>query len=148
MRKAWYNRSKLKNKYNKNQTNENWINFKKQRNICTSLKRIAKKNYFIEKSKNRESFWKIFGKYITNKGSHAQEDYIVSVDTKLISNEHIVANTFNEHYINIIENYTGQKLEGFTFDNTRNKIDQITEAYKSHPSISLIKEKMLECEDF
>ena len=64
-------RSKLRKIYNNNKTDENW-------NICTSLKRKAKTNLFIEKSKDRESFWKIFGPHISNKGHHSRDDYIVS----------------------------------------------------------------------
>ena len=37
LRKAWYTRSRLRNKFNKNRTPENWELFKKQRNICTFL---------------------------------------------------------------------------------------------------------------
>ena len=38
-------RSKLRNKYNKNKTPENWINFKKkqQRNKCAKILRNVKK---------------------------------------------------------------------------------------------------------
>ena len=39
-------RSKLKNKYNKNRTGENWDSHKKQRNFCVSLLRKTKKDYF------------------------------------------------------------------------------------------------------
>ena len=37
LRKAWYKRSRLRNIYNKNKSDENWQKFKKQRNIYTSL---------------------------------------------------------------------------------------------------------------
>ena len=53
LRKSWYKRSQLRNIYNKNKTDENWKQFKKQRNLCTSIKRQTKKNFFIEKSKDR-----------------------------------------------------------------------------------------------
>ena len=35
LRKAWYNRSKMRNKFNKNKNDQNWENYKKQRNKCT-----------------------------------------------------------------------------------------------------------------
>ena len=147
LRKAWYNRSRLKNKYNRNQTDQNWFNFKKQRNLCTSLKRKAKKAFFITKSMDRESFWKIFGPYITNKGHHSREDYIVSVDDELISDKKTVANIFNNYYINIIENTTGNKLDEFILEDAGSGVDQITEIYKNHPSISMIKKKMSEFDE-
>ena len=57
LRKAWYKRSKLRNIYNKNKNDENWGNFKKQRNICTSLTRKAKKRFFVDKT--LENIWTI-----------------------------------------------------------------------------------------
>ena len=112
------------------------------------MKRKAKKTFFIEKTNDRESFWKIFGPYITNKGHHSQEVYIVSVDGELINDKKKVANLFNNHFINIIENSTGKKLDQLTFDPFKDTIDQIVEKYSNHPSISMIKETMSQCSDF
>ena len=148
LRKSWYKRSRLRNIYNKNKNEENWNKYKKQRNICTSLKRKAKKQYFIEKTKDQKSFWKIFGPYISNKGHHSQEDYIVSDNGKLVNDKKEVANLFNTYFINIIENSTGKAAQTFKFDDIKPKINQIIEAYQNHPSILLIKEKMSKCQDF
>ena len=148
LRKSWYKRSMLRNIYNKNRNDENWNNFKKQRNICTTLKRKAKRTFFIEKTKDREGFWKIFGPYLSNKGHHSKEDYIISKDGALINDKKSVANLFNDHYIHIIENTTGEKLNIFPFDPLKDPVDQILETYKSHPSILQIKEKMRQCPDY
>ena len=43
LRKAWYKRSRIRNIYIKTKTEQNWQIFKKQRNLCTSLKRKATK---------------------------------------------------------------------------------------------------------
>ena len=106
------------------------------------------RKFFIDKTKDQESFWKIFGPYISNKGHHSQEDYIVSKNGELINDKKDVANLFNNYFINIIENSTGQKLEKFNFDPLRDTIDQITHIYRNHPSILIIKEKMSQCPDF
>ena len=45
LRKEIYTRSKLKNKYNRNPTEENKATYKKQRNNCVSLRRKAIKVY-------------------------------------------------------------------------------------------------------
>ena len=148
LRKAWYTRSRLRNTYNKNATDDNWNNFKTQRNICTSLKRKAKKNFFIEKTKDRESFWKIFGPYITNRVKHSQEDYIVSVDDELITDKKKVANSFNKYFINIIEHSTGKAQDEFNLDPSKDTVKQIIETYKNHPSILMIKDKMTQCPGF
>ena len=148
LRNSWYKRSKLRNIYNRNNTEENWNNFKKQRNVCTSLKRKTKKNYFIEKTKDQESFWKIFGPYLTNKGHHAQEDYIVSVNGELVKDKKEVANHFNKYFINIIENTTGHKINTLNSNPASNTIDQILDYYKNHSSILMIKEKMKQYQNF
>ena len=46
LRKAIYHRSKLKNYYNKNRTEESKLNYKKQRNKCVKLRKKAIKLYF------------------------------------------------------------------------------------------------------
>ena len=44
--KAIMTRSRLRNKYKNNPTNENLAAFKKQRNFCVKLSRQSKKDYF------------------------------------------------------------------------------------------------------
>ena len=65
-------RSKLKNKYNKNRTGENWDRYKKQRNFWVNLLRKAKKNYFndlnIKNITGNKAFWKTINRYFSNKG--------------------------------------------------------------------------------
>ena len=46
LRKAVMLRSRLRNRYNKNQTVENWNKFRKQRNSCVKLFRREKRNYY------------------------------------------------------------------------------------------------------
>ena len=43
--KAIMHRSKLKNIYNKERTDVNWANYKKQRNFCVTRLRRTKKEY-------------------------------------------------------------------------------------------------------
>ena len=45
-RKVIMHRSKLKNIYNKYRTEDNWKNYKKQRNLCVNLLHKAKTEYF------------------------------------------------------------------------------------------------------
>ena len=46
LRKAIMTRSRLKNIYLKGQNEENWVNYKRQRNFCTNLLRKTKQKYF------------------------------------------------------------------------------------------------------
>ena len=46
LRKGIMHRSKFKNVYNKNRTDVNWANYKKQRNFCVTLLRRTKNEHF------------------------------------------------------------------------------------------------------
>ena len=63
LRKAIMHRSKFKNIYNKTKANEDWENYKKQRNFCVNLLRNTKKDYFqkrnIKDLPDEEKFWKL-----------------------------------------------------------------------------------------
>ena len=52
LRKAIMDRSGLKNKYLKWQSRENFLACKKAKNICNSLKKKAKKDYFKRATKD------------------------------------------------------------------------------------------------
>ena len=142
LRKAWYNRSRLRNKFNKNKTDGNWENFKKQRNRCTTLKRRALNRYFKKKSDSPKSFWKIFGPYLSNRGHNIDEDIMLLENGEIENDRKKVGNIFNNHYINIIENSTGKKVESFEHDEENDIIEEICERYTSHESIVKIKEIM------
>ena len=58
----------LKKRYNKNRNNENWYLYNKQRNICASLLRKAKTNYFKSVKMQYIQFWKIIWPYFSDKG--------------------------------------------------------------------------------
>ena len=72
LRKPIMVRSKLKNKYNKNRTEENWGIYKKQRNFCVNLLRKTKKDYFndlnIKNITDNKAFWKTIKPYFPSKG--------------------------------------------------------------------------------
>ena len=48
LRKAIMLRSRLKNNFNKQRSDENWDNYKKQRNFCVKLLRQTKEKYFSD----------------------------------------------------------------------------------------------------
>ena len=70
LRKATMYRSKLKNIYNKYRTEDNWENYKKQRDFCVNLLYKTKTEYFqrlnVKKLSGNRKLWKIikafFGK--------------------------------------------------------------------------------------
>ena len=71
LRKAIMTRSALRNKYIKNKTPFNRNNYKKQRNICVSLRTKAIKDVFSKASsnvnKNSKPFFNLIKPYLTDK---------------------------------------------------------------------------------
>jgi len=107
-------RSKCKNKYNKWPSRENYLSFKKARNYCNSLNRKTKRQYFKEASSegvmNNKKFWDTLKPFMTNKGFSTFSNIAINDENEvLITDQNKLAETFNNHYINILENSTSKK---------------------------------------
>ena len=86
-------RCKLKNKYNKNRTGENWDSYKKQRNFCVNLLRKTKKDYFNDLNiKNITDNMP----YFSNKGLNSSS-LILSEKNKIVTNDQDIANIVNNY---------------------------------------------------
>ena len=85
-------RSKLKSIYNKNWTNDNWSNFKKQRNFCVNLLRKTKTDYFqnlnIRDLSDNSKFWQKMKPYFSNKGLYSNK-FLLKGKGSLVPNESI-----------------------------------------------------------
>ena len=72
-RKAIMLRSRLKNNFHKNKTDQNWLKFKKQRNYCANLRRKSKREYFSKICENgtmdSKTFWKKLKPFFFRKNS-------------------------------------------------------------------------------
>ena len=104
VRKAITVRSKLKNKYNKNRTEENWDSCKKQRNSCVNLLRKTKKDYFndlnIKNITDNKAFWKTIKPYFSNKGLNSSS-LILSEKNEIATNDQDIANIINNYFTGI-----------------------------------------------
>ena len=105
LQKAIMKRSRLKNKFNRLKSNENWEEFRKQRNLCTKIKRKAKISHFENLCKNPSAneFWKTVKPFITDKGHCTTEDYMLEENDDLIKDDKKISNLFNDFFVNIIE---------------------------------------------
>ena len=74
---------------------------------------MAKKDYFKEATKygvmTNEEFWKNLKPFFTNKGCFSGDKIWIEVNDGLVSDEKILKEIFNEHYINIVEKSSGTK---------------------------------------
>ena len=141
LKKAIMNRSRLKN-----QCQENKLAYNKQRNLCTSLLRKEKKNYFegLDTSKitDNKMFWKTVKPMFSNKNV-SKESITLVKDDEIISDSQKVAELFNNFFANIVTELNLAIDEDLleNVDHIRNPITKATEKYKNHPSVKLISEK-------
>ena len=163
--KSIMTKSRIKNKYLKWPSRENYLAYKKIKNKCNNLLKKSKKVYFQkhagEGSATGKQFWNTVKPFISSKGSFSNDNIIIeagkdstvaikggdeiSVQAKdEIRDEKILVEMFNNHYINIVEKSAGfiPKSIGDSSnpDNDKSTVKEIIYAYKNHPSIIKIKE--------
>ena len=77
LQKAIMHRSKLKNSYTNYRAEDNWANYKKQRNFCVNLLRKTKTEYFqklnVKDLSENRTFWKNIKPFFSNKGLNSNK---------------------------------------------------------------------------
>ena len=140
-------RSKLRNKFLKSRSNKDREAYKKQRNLCVSLLRQNKKDYFetldMKSVTDNEMFWKTVAPLFSNK-SKVSNNITLSENEKLITNDQKSAEVFNNHFNSIVEELNipiDQNLlnDASLFDDP---IIAAIHKYERHPSILKIKEQL------
>ena len=142
LRKEIRYRSRLKNIARKERTTNSKIAFKKQRNKCTKIRRDNIRSYFenvTNKGTNSKQFWKSILPYLSNKGSHGNEDYILEEDNELIKNPEQVGGIFCDYYTNIVEHATGIPPVHIPPSEHEDLIESILSHYENHESILAIR---------
>ena len=144
--RAAMQRTRLRNKFLNNPSEENKLLYNKQRNLCVSLLRKEKKEYFAkinEKdiSDNRK-FWQTVKPIISDK-IKSKESIILVKNNNIRSNEFHVAKTFNEFFSNIVKNLEIPEYQ--CEDNLRirvssNPVLHAIMKYRNHPSINTIRQ--------
>ena len=143
-RKTIYERTRLKNIYNKKQSKDNWNNYKKQRNLCANLKKESMKRHFRNVSEgkrfsSKRKFWKIIKPFLPSKGFIANSNIFLKEGNVIITIDKDLSETFNNHYVNIIEKETGSKpdtdLHKFCDMEIHSAISKIKDTYANHPSV-------------
>ena len=111
-------RSRLKNKFNKHKTTENWKAYKAQRNKCVTFRRKSIKEHFsslcINNDVSNRKFWDTVKPFLNDKGSQGDENITRLEDGEIIREGYIISEIFNNHYVDIIENITGKKTGGIS----------------------------------
>ena len=129
-------RSKLHNLYLKVRSDENKIRYKKQRNICVSLVRKAKRKHYEDLSiadvTDNKKFWKRVKPLFGNKIKGNPNTSLVE-NNNLITDEKSLAEPFNDYFVNVFSNF-GRNI----LDEKSGKGD--VSNYDNHPSIITIKQ--------
>ena len=156
--KAFMQRAKLKNRYNKNPTEVNHLHFKKQRIYCVNLLKRVKKEYYTNLDlsifKDNKTFWKNIRPLFSDKQKIRQRNTILIEDETVISENSAVAEKLNNYFIDVIKNLDIEHYneimdnEYIGSNNGRKEIETIVTKYKKHPSILKIKEHIKVTEKF
>ena len=80
--------------------------YKKQRNVCTSLRRKAICSYFQSKAHDSvtkpQEVWKLFGPIFRSKHSHSND--INLIEENNLRDKQRIASIFNDFFVNIVSN--------------------------------------------
>ena len=147
LRKAIMNRSKLKNIYTKKRTDDHWVYYKNQRNFCVNLLRKTKKDYFqnlnMRNLSSNRKFLKTITLYFSNKGLNSNK-FLLKEKGNLVSNKKQLATIMNSFFINITK---GLELKENNEINA-NTLEDVLDAFNSHPSIERIRRTVKTNEKF
>ena len=145
--KAIVLRSKLRNQFLKTKTQESKLKYNKQRNLCVSITRKAKRSYYenldLKEITDSKKFWATVKPLFSNK-IKSTEYITLEENGKVISNDKELARIFNEFFVNIVPNLGINTNHSFLIntDNENDPIEKAIAKYKNHPSIISIKKFM------
>ena len=107
MNKAWRKeinyRTALRTKFRKHPTEKNYEKYRKQRNLCVSLRRRSLCNYFRENCKDgpkSKSFWPTIKPFLSKKCRTADR-ILLCEGNQLIEEPDKVAEVFNDYFVNV-----------------------------------------------
>ena len=95
-------RSKLKNNFNKNPTEENRSLHKKQRNLCVNLLKKEKRNYYnnldLKVFENNKKFWRSVKPLFSDKQKLLERNIVIMEDKNRLSDNAEVAEKLNNFF--------------------------------------------------
>ena len=145
LHKAIMKRSRLRNKFLKERTENNQKNFKHQRNFGKILPRTTKKSYYsnldIKKVTDNKTFWKTIIPLFTKRPLKGEKINLIE-NGKNFSNDTELCDIFNGFFFNIISELNiPKKHQCFQNDMDADSVLSVLNAFKNHPSIKNIKSK-------
>ena len=143
--------TKLRHQFLKKSTSEARTKYNKQRDICLSLVKKAKWNYYenldFKDTNDNKKFWATVKPLFSNKIKSA-ENIFLDESGKIIRNEVKVANVFNKYFVNMVPSMgiTNNHIFLSNTNTSDDPLDKIIDKYKNHPSITCINKHMTNSE--
>ena len=144
--KAIMHRSELRNIFLKNRTGENRKNYAKLRNLCVTLLRKSKREYFgnLDEKKlcDNKKFWSVVKPILSNKVV-SNEKVTLMEGNNILENDKKTATVFNNFFSNIIKNLGIPQYNEIdpVSQNIEDTLMKAIIKYRCHSSIIAIKEK-------
>ena len=138
-------RTRFRNKYLRNKTDENKRKYTKQRNYCVSLLRKSKREYYsnldIKNITDNKTFWKTIKPFLSNKVTSTQKIILIE-NYKIVKNENGTARVLDTFFSNIL---CDPKIPDYNncnpmAENIQEPVLKAIVKYRNHPSILTIGE--------
>ena len=152
LRKAIMLRTKLLNKFYQDRTDKTRLAYKRQRNLCTSLLKKTKREYYGNLNpaliSDNKKFWKTVKPFFSDKVV-TSENITLLENNDIYEDDEKVANIFNNFFSNVVKTLE-VSIESDPLVDELN-LDPVTIAikkYDTHPSVLKIKENNIDVETF
>ena len=136
--KEMMTRSRLRNKYLKDKTEENRLLYTQQRKKCVSLLKKAKINYYgnlnVKDITDNKNFWKTVKPFLSNKSKTSGKIHLYE-NGKLLNSESETAKVLNNFFSNIVKNLKIPEYENIdrNFEIVEDPVLRAILKYKNHP---------------
>ena len=137
-------RSKFKNNFNKNPTEENRNLYKKQRNLCVNLLRNEKRNCYnnldLKVFEDNKQFWSSVKPLFSDKQKLLERNIVIMEDKQILSDNAEVAEKLNSFFIGAVQSL---EIEPFVSEVAISVCEGDIKQYEQHPRIIKIKENVI-----
>ena len=114
LRKEHMRRSRLRNRYLKESSEDNARDYRKQRNKCVSLLKKAKKEFYGNLNPSticdNKTFWKTVKPIFTDK-SVSTDNIILVENNKIVNDDATILEIFNDFFSNAVKNLNIEPYE-------------------------------------
>ena len=137
-------RTRLQNRFLKNRSIRNRDLFRKQRNLCVSVLRESKKDYFsnlnVKQITDNKHFWKTVKRFLSNKVQSSEKINLTDENNSLVTVCGKVATEPNSFFSSVVKNLNIPSYEGCDplSDNIFHPTLKAIVKWRNHPSILTI----------